>query len=245
MFHIRHSAEARARVLAQRAIAKGITKFAVFAPDNGYGKAVTAAFVEAVEKGGGTIVKKVTYPKDTKSFASKVKELGDGWQGIFVPDNAENLALAAPAIAAGGNIPKPLPFPKKVLGGRPVLLLSTAEDLSNDFLNSAGHNAEGALLAPGFYADDADPASKPFIDRFVMAYGHTPGAGEAYAYDAAQLVASAGATGRNGLATALAQSQLLGVTGDIKFDADHHRSDPGVIYTVLQETTGFAIRVAK
>ncbi|MEO8841825.1 MAG: penicillin-binding protein activator [Kofleriaceae bacterium] len=247
VFHIRHSAEARARTLAQRALAKGVRTFAVFAPENGYGKAVTAAFVDQIQKGGGMITKTVTYPKDTKSFAGKAKELGSvGWQAVFVPDTADKLALAAPAIAASGNVPKAMPFPKKVLGGRPILLLSTAEDLSNDFLTSAGRHAEGALFAPGFYPDDADPIVKPFIDKFVMAYGHVPGAGEAYAYDAAQLVVAGAANDRAGLATAIARGQLVGVTGTVSFDADHHRSDAGTVYTVVEETGGaYAIRTAK
>ena len=246
VFHIRHSAEARARTLAKLAIGKGVTRFAVFAPDSGYGKAVTAAFSAAVEKAGGTIVKRVSYPKDAKSFAKAAKELGDGFQAVFVPDTAETLALAAPAIAAAGNVPKPMPFPKRVLGGRPILLLSTAEDLTAEFLNSAGHNADGALLAPGFYPDDADPVAKPFLDRFVLAYGHAPGAGEAYAYDAAELVASARSGSRSALASALSTGTLGGVTGTIKFDADHRRADPGVVYTVVEETGGtWAIRVAR
>ncbi len=247
IFHIRHSAEQRARILANRALAKGIHTFAVFAPDSGYGKAVTAAFVDAVQKGGGTIAKTVTYPKDSKSFAGKAKELGtEGWQAVFVPDTADKLALSAPAIAAAGNVPKAMPFPKKVLGGRPVMLLSTAEDLTNDFLTSAGRHAEGALLAPGFYPDDADPITKPFIDKFVAAYGHVPGAGEAYAYDAAQLVVSGGSNDRGALATAIAKGQLAGVTGTVRFDSDHHRSDAGVVYTVVEETGSvFAIRTAK
>ena len=246
VFHIRHSAEARARTLAKLAVAKGVTRFAVFAPDSGYGKAVTAAFADAVQKAGGSIVKRVTYPKDAKSFAKPAKDLGDGWQAVFVPDSAETLALVTPAIAAAGNVPKPMPFPKKILGGRPILLLSTAEDLTADFLTAAGHNADGALLAPGFYPDDADPAIKPFLDRFVVAYGHAPGAGEAYAYDAAELVASARGGSRTALAAALAASTLAGVTGAIKFDADHRRADPGMVYTVVEETGGtWAIRTVK
>jgi len=219
----------------------------VFAPDNGYGKAVSAAFIDQIQKGGGTITKTVTYAKDTKSFATKAKELGtDGWQAVFVPDTAEKLALAAPAIAAAGNVPKAMPFPKKVLGGRPILLLSTAEDLSNDFLTSAGRHAEGALFAPGFYPDDADPLVKPFIDKFVMAYGRVPGAGEAYAYDAAQLVVAGAANDRAGLATSIARGQLAGVTGTVSFDADHHRSDAGTVYTVVEETGSvYAIRTVK
>ena len=103
-----------------------------------------------------------------------------------------------------------------------------------------------ALLAPGFYPDDADPATKPFIDKFVAAYGHVPGAGEAYAYDAAQLVVSGGSSDRSALATAIAKGQLAGVTGTVSFDSDHHRSDAGVVYTVVEETGSvFAIRTAK
>ena len=246
VFHIRHSAEARARMLAQRALAKGVREFAVFAPDNGYGKAVTAAFSDAVTRGGGTITKSVTYPKNTKSFASLARQLGtSGWQAVFVPDTAEELALAVPAIQNAGNIPKPMPFPRKVLGGRPVLLLSTAEDLGNDFLTAAGHNSAGALLAPGFYPDDANPATKPFLDKFVAAYGRVPGAGEAYAYDAAQLVVAGGASDRANLANAIARGQLAGVTGTVSFDVKHLRSDPGLVYTVVEETGNvFAIRTA-
>ncbi len=246
VFHVRHSAEARARTLAQRALAKGIKTFAVLAPNNGYGKAVSAAFKDAVEKGGGTVVKTVTYAKDTKSFAEPAAQLGtSGWQAVFVPDEADVLGLIAPALAATGNLARPLPFPKKVIGGRPIMLLSTAEDLNDQYLVNAGRHSEGALLAPGFYPDDDDPKQKPFVDAYRMAYGHAPAATDAYAYDAAQLVAAGAGGGRSGLAQTLATGQLAGVTGAITFDKDHRRADPGVIYTVVQETGGvFAIHVA-
>ena len=246
VFHVRHSAEARARTLAQRALAKGIKTFAVLAPDNGYGKAVGGAFAEAIAKGGGTIVKTITYAKGTKSFAEPAAQLGtSGWQAVFVPDQAEVLGLIAPALAATGNLARPLPFPKKVIGGRPIMLLSTAEDLNDQYLVNAGRHSEGALLAPGFYPDDDDPKQKPFVAAYRTAYGHSPAATDAYAYDAAELVAAGAAGGRSGLAQTLATGQLAGVTGAITFDKDHRRADPGVIYTVVQETGGvYAIRVA-
>ena len=243
VFHVRHAAEARARPLAQRALAKGITKFAVLAPENGYGKAVSAAFDAAVAKGGGTIVTTVTYPHSTKSFASQAAALGTSWQAVFVPDEADVLGLIAPALAATGNLSRPLPFPKKVIGGRPSMLLSTAEDLNEQYLVNAGRHSEGALLAPGCYPDDDDPKEKPFVDAYRTAYGHPPAATDAYAYDAAQLVAAGAAGGRSGLVQTLATGQLTGVTGAITFDKDHRRADPGVIYTVVQETGGvYAIR---
>ena len=244
VFHMRHSAEARARALAQRAIAKGVTKFAILAPDTNYGKTVGAAFEAEVKKAGGSIVTTINYPKDTKSFGSFAKKLGDSWAGVFVPEDADRLALITPALAATGSVPKPVGT-KKVSGGRPILLMSTAEGLSGQYLNDAGRQSEGALFAPGYYPDDQDPTQKQFLDRFIAAYGKAPGVTEAYAYDAAQLAASAAGSGRSGLAQTIAKGQLAGITGTIQFDADHRRADSGVIYTVVTDNNVATIRVAK
>jgi len=245
VFHIRHSPEARAHVLAERGLAKNIKRYALLGPDSDYGKGATAAFAAAITKGGGTVTTTVLYPRDTISFTKFVAKLGDGFDGVFVADEASKLALIAPAIAASGAVPKAVPFPKKVLGGRPVLLLSTADDLTADFVVAAGRHAEGGLFAPGFYPDDAEPSIKPFVDSYTMAYGKPPGATAAYAFDAAQLAAAATAGGRAGLASTLATGQLAGVTGAIKFDTNHHRADPGVVFTIVEETGNqFAIRVA-
>ncbi|TMQ02752.1 MAG: amino acid ABC transporter substrate-binding protein, partial [Deltaproteobacteria bacterium] len=244
VFHMMHSGEARARALAQRAFAKGITRFAVLAPESGYGKTLSTAFADEVARAGGTLAATVTYKADTKSFAGVVGKLPGGWEAIFVPEDAATLALIAPALDAAGHKPRPLGT-RKLRAGRPVLLLSTAENLTGAFLSDAGRHAEGAFLAPGYYPDDQDPASKAFIDRFIATFGRAPGFVEAYAFDAAQLAAAAGGGGRAGLAAALPRVQLVGLTGTIRFDADHRRADPGVIYTVVEESGGYAIRVAR
>jgi branched-chain amino acid transport system substrate-binding protein len=244
VFHMMHSGEARSRALAQRALGKGVTRFAVLAPESGYGKTLSAAFVEEVARGGGTIVSSVTYKADTKSFAGIVGKVTGSWDAIFVPEDAATLALVASALDAAGTKPRPLGT-KKVRGGRAVLLLSTAENLTGAFLIDAGRHAEGAFLAPGYYPDDQEPASKAFVDRFIATFGRAPGFVEAYAFDAAQLAAAAGGGGRAGLAAGLPKLQFVGLTGTIRFDAEHRRADPGVIYTVVEESGTYAIRVAK
>ncbi len=245
VFHMVHSGEARSRALAQRALQKGVKRFAILAAETGYGRAMTAAFKSELEKGGGTIVSTVTYKADTKSFAGFAGKLTGEWDGVFVPAQADILGLITPALAATGKIPKPVGT-KKVIGGKPVLLVSTAENLTAAYITDAGRHSEGSLLAPGYYPDDKDPASKVFLDRFIAAFGRAPGFLEAYAYDAAQLAAAAGSSGRAGLAASLATSELVGLTGTIRFDADHRRADAGVIYTVNDEGSGiFAIRVAR
>lgn len=245
VFHIVHSGEARSRALARAALARGVKRFAVLAADNGYGRAMTAAFKGEVERGGGAIVSTQTYKPETKSFAGLTGKLSGTWEAVFVPAQADVLGLIAPALAATGTVPKPVGT-RKVIGGRPVLLLSTAENLTAAYLADAGRHSEGALLAPGYFPDDRDPTSKVFVDRFIAAYARAPGFLEAYAYDAAQLAAAAGRGGRTALAQALATGELPGLTGSIRFDAEHRRADPGVLYTVVDETGGvFAIRVAK
>lgn len=244
VFHMIHSGEARARALAQRALAKGVTRFAVLAPESGYGKTLSAAFVDEIGRGGGTIASSVTYKADTRSFAGIVSKLTGSWDAIFVPEDAVTLALIAPALDAAGTKPRPLGT-KKLRSGRAVLLLSTAENLTGAFLLDAGRHAAGALLAPGYYPDDQDPANKAFVDRFIATFGRAPGFLEAYAFDAAQLAAAGGGAGRSALAASLAKVQFVGLTGTIRFDAEHRRADPGVMYTVVEESGAYAIRVAK
>ena len=92
--------------------------------------------------------------------------------------------------------------------------------------------------------DDQDPASKQFLDDFIASYGRAPKQTEAYAYDAAQLAASS-AGGRAALAAALAGGTLAGLTGAIRFDADHLRADEGVVYTVVEDAGVYAVRIAR
>ncbi len=244
VFHVRHSAEARARTLARYALGKGVTTFAILSPEDNYGRSVGAAFADEVKKGGGTIVTTVTYPSGTKSFVKYAGRLSGTFVGLFVPDTANELALIAPAASASGKIPKPLGT-KKLKAGRPIVLMSTAEGLTGLFVVQAERHAEGALLAPGYYPDDKAAEQKSFLDRFLAAFGRAPGANEAYAYDAAQLAAAAGAGGRAGLAATLAHGSLVGLTGTIRFDSDHRRADPGVLYTVVDESGVFAIRALR
>lgn len=242
VFHVMHSAEARARALARRAFARGARKFAVLAPESGYGRAVAAAFTAELTRLGATLVSEQSYPVETKSFTSVVKKLSGSWQAVFVPEQADKLELIAPALAAAGFVPRPF-GEKKAPGGKPVLLLSTAEGLKEGYAADAGRNSLGAMLAPGFYPDLDDPVARSFVERFTAANGHAPGAIDAYAYDAAQLVAATGAGSRGQVADGLPGMRLAGVTGELAFDASHRRSDDGVIYTVSPAADGGGFRI--
>ncbi|MCL4228137.1 MAG: penicillin-binding protein activator [Myxococcales bacterium] len=234
VFHVMHSAEARARALARRAARLGVKRFAVLRPDTGYGAAVSKAFVAEVAAQGGELVVEVGYPADTRSFSSLVKKLGGSWQAVFVADAADRLELVAPALAAGGMIARPFGT-KKAVGGRPIVLLSTAEGAGEGFLREAARYAEGGLFAPGWFPGALDEAGLEFERLYFEATGKTPTAVDAYAYDAVRLVAGLGTPDRGELARKLAAVEHPGVTGVVRFDGAHRRADDGVVYTVKIE----------
>jgi ABC-type branched-subunit amino acid transport system substrate-binding protein len=229
-----HSAEARARVLARRAVAAGIKRVAVLRPETGYGTAVARAFATELAAAGGELAVEVAYPADTRSFAPQVKKLTGTWQGVFVPDQAERLALVAPSLAAGGFIARP-PGTRRAVGGRPVVLLSTAEGAGEAWVREAARYADGAMLAPGWFPGALDEAGLEFERLYFEATGKSPTAVDAYAYDALRLVARAAVAGggRAELARRMASAQGDGVTGAVRFDAAHRRADDGVVYTVV------------
>lgn len=231
VFHVMHSAEARARALARKAFDAGVTTFAVLAPDSGYGRAVTAAFTAEVTALGGKIVESDTYAADTKSFASAASKLGKGWDALLVPDQADKLELVAPALATAGLTVRALGA--KAGTGRSIVLLSTAEGVAADFAIDAGRHCVGALLAPGFYPDTDDEAIGAFVRDYQRAFGGVPTAVEAYAFDAAQLVQRSGAAGRGDLRRKLSAVSQVGLTGTIRF-AGSRRVDDGVMYEVVK-----------
>lgn len=247
VFHIMHSAEARARILARRAHDAGVRRFAILRPESGYGAAVAKAFAAEVSAQGDELVVEVTYKADSKSFTSVAKKLSGSWQAVFVPDAADRVELVAPALASAGFIAR-APGTKKATGGRPVVFLSTAEGAGADFVREAGRYCEGGFLAPGYFPGAVDERGLEFERRYLAATGKSPAAVDAYAYDAVRLLAAliaGGATDRGDLARRLGQIASDGVTGPVRFDSDHRRADDGVIYTVEVDGTAATVRALR
>jgi branched-chain amino acid transport system substrate-binding protein len=244
-FQIIHAPDARAAALARQALKLGVRRFAIVGPDSTPGKRLREAFRKAVIEGGGTIVAESTYVAGATSFAGALGPLRKpAIEAIFVPDSAERLPLIAPALAVADLWPQPWTKPRgRPATGkdqpRPVLLLSTASELSHKLVDAAGRYVQGALLCPGFFADDRDPRARGFVEAYRNAFGHDPHATEAYAYDAVaalRTIAQRGAHTRADVIKVLGGSGatpvLQGLTGDITFGPDHSRTDSPYIYVV-------------
>ena len=247
VFRIAVSVEARARQLARALKQRGATSAAILAPELGYGERASRAFEEEWLKLGGTIATRVTYTKDATSFVAQVKKLGAApFHAVFIPDQADRLELIAPQLAAEGLMVGAT-LGRKLNRGRPILLASTAEALSPKFLRGSGRYTSGALFAPGYYPDDLDPVSAPFVALYRAAHGEEPTYLAAYAWDAALVLRKAvdgGARSRREVVTEIASSEVRGLTGTIKWDTTRQRADGGLVYQVVPATAGaFAIRV--
>jgi len=213
------------------------------------------------------VIVESSYVAGATSFSAAVAPLKKAApEAIFVPDSAERLELVAPALAVADLWPQPWgkPRPARAAGGagggggagagagagggrggrapRPVLLLSTASELSPRLLQAAGRYVQGALLCPGFFADDGDPRARAFVESYRAAYGQDPHATEAYAYDAVAVlraVIDRGARTRGDVVKALAAAPsdrapalLQGLTGNLTFGPDHGRTDAPLVYVV-------------
>jgi ABC-type branched-subunit amino acid transport system substrate-binding protein len=247
VFHIMQSAEDRARALARHAASQGVESFAILAPKSGYGRAVSDAFADEVQRRGGRVVSRAGYAPDATSFGDAIKELRGSFEAVFVPEQATRLELIAPALAAADLVALPVAA-RAPRVGKKILLLSTAEFLDPRYLRSAGRYSEGAVLAPGFYPDRDDRAISDFVSRYEQAFGALPTPLDAYAYDAARLVAeavAAGARTRAELSERMAGARVEGLTGAISFDGEHRRRDDGLLYQVVRDGEALAIRAMR
>jgi branched-chain amino acid transport system substrate-binding protein len=240
-FQLVHAPEARAAALARAALGRGAREFGLLGPDSAAGKRLRDAFRREVTAGGGRVVAEATYPPGATSFGQAVAAFKKSPpQAVFVGDGADRLELIAPALAAADLWPAPwgAPRPAAVPGkprARNVLVLSTANDLTPRLSQNAGRYVQGALLAPGFYADADDARARAFVEGYRAAYGADPHATEAYAFDGVNAFRAATASGahtRADVLRALAGGTFDGLTGSLRFSADHGRADPPRLYVV-------------
>ncbi len=240
-FQLIHAPEARVAELARRALKLGVREAAILSPDSASGKKLRDAFRKQFTAGGGKITVEATYVAGVNTFSTAVAALKKAsFQAVFVPDAADRLELIAPALAFADLWPQPFPVAhaKGAAGAkapRKILLLSTANDLSPKLIQNAGRYVQGALLSPGFFADENDDSAHAFVEAYRTAYGQDPHATEAYAYDGVRLLRGATETGartRSEVLKALAGGAFPGLTGTVRFGPDHGRVDAPMIYVV-------------
>ena len=154
--------EQRTLALIERALADGATSVIVLVPDNGYGARVQKAR-DLLEPSKSKLLKIVTYPEKTTSFAPVVQGLYDNLRkgaAIVVGDALPRTEMIVRQLrrdqfrVAGGKVDKE---------GTEVRVLATGEGLAPDAIGSNHESLDGVILAPVAHPN---AASRAFEDEY-------------------------------------------------------------------------------
>ena len=181
-----------AAVLDEAINRRGLTRIAIMAPDNTYGKGFTQLIRQGVAARGGELVRAIAYPVNQQDYTNQVKELvrlppGNyrpghpgsptpviDFQALFMPDGPERVGMIASQLAY-----------LDVVG---VTLLGTSLWHNDKLLTIAGRYVEGCLFPDAFTTLSKNPQVAGFVADFRQALGQDPNVVDAQSYDAALVV---------------------------------------------------------
>lgn len=190
----------------------GARRAAVVYRNDSYGRDWTAAFAEAFERGGGTLVQRDPYLPGLTEWAAYARYMAQaGAEVLLFPGNADDAAHALRALRAEGA---DLAF----VGGDAA---SALEEHGDEFA--------GAHYTAFFDPRHATaPVARAFLAAFEARFGRVPDQRAALAYDAAMLIGRAAVRQgpdrrrvRDALAAIDSANAVEGVAGRIAFDAGH------------------------
>jgi branched-chain amino acid transport system substrate-binding protein len=192
----------------------GLSRFAIFTPDDVYGYHYGDVLKREVTARGGAIVASGSYDTALTDFSGPIRNLKAAagipsslpegeeheipFDALFLPANAEEAGMIVPQLAFHDIDVSRL----AILGG---------SGLNTPRFPEVGEQyAEGVFFADGFFAASPRMEVQYFVSRFLDEYGEVPGTFSAQAYDAAAIVAE---VFRSGAAT---RSDVLAALGKVK-----------------------------
>lgn len=165
---------------------RGLSRYAIFAPDSAYGRTLARVFGEEVVAQGGILATQASYPPDTRDFTLALSPLltafqpgtagSPSFEALFVPDDAATVGALKTQAAQnplgkvqflGTNLAKP----------RKGSTVSTIQAL------------EGILFPDAFFIKDSSPGVQTFVTAYRQRYGAEPDYLAAQGYMAVRLLA--------------------------------------------------------
>ncbi len=180
---------------------------AVIYMDNDFGREISAGFIKRAEKLGATLAAQQVYKfpgeKDFRPFLTRIKEAKPDL--IFAAGYYNEAALIVRQA--------------KELGITVQILGEEGFD-SPKFIELAGKDAEGVIIATNLDRDDPRPVVQNFLKNYKAAYGIDPDMVGASSYDAFMILVNAiqraGSTDRKAVIKALLETKdYNGLTGKI------------------------------
>lgn len=173
---------------------RGVSRFAVLAPNSEYGRLMTDALRESVGQAGGTMVKADSFDPRSSDAGPAIQRLAGksaSPPSDAPPDEAPSSASPSGAnfdallLPEGGDQLKQIARRLKTAGiGTPQVHL-----LGSGLWDDPSIGSEPALVG-GWFAASPPDARREFQSRFQATYGHSPPRLASLAFDAAALAAA-------------------------------------------------------
>ena len=239
VFRFLYSPRDELTALVGKARARGLSRFVVLYPDDGYGRTMERLFDQEVAAAGGIYCDGVAYPPGTKSFVDYVRTvLETTCDVVLFADVADQVALIAPTFAAegawsiaGGTLPEH--------AEREVHFLLPSLSWSPKLVRRARRYLQGALIALPFYAASEAALNQRFRASYETRYGRPPQMFAAYGYDAYRMISATlrqGNQTRQALTDALKNgSGVAPVTSVDSFSPERAPAHPPQVYEVRGE----------
>jgi len=208
----------------------GARSSVVVAPESPAAREVEKGFGAELSSVGGKVVGSVHYAPKTKSFDDVAKKVtGSGKYGsVLIADRASEVGLIAPALDAGGV--------SVGCDKGDITLLGIQSWDSKDLVSRAGKSVHCAVYVTGLHTGSKRSQTRAFVKAHADAYVKKNSKRkatflEAYAYDAAglvaQLMADPSVDSRAALRERLASLKgYEGATGAVSFNADREGERP-------------------
>jgi ABC-type branched-subunit amino acid transport system substrate-binding protein len=180
-----------------------------------------ASLVERLEE------MRTTEEEESTIFSDEPAPIID-FDAIFMPDNAQRVAMIAPQLAYHDVTD--------------VLLIGTSLWQSPQLVESASDYIQGAIFPSGFFEKSGEPGVESFVEKYKENYESSPGTLAAIGYDTIRLLKSLleneGVRTRMGLKRALFRyPDFAGVTGMIYFDYQGELAKEPILLTVSGNKT--------
>jgi len=234
LFRVSPSDRTRGADLARFVLAQGWRRVAVLYRNGTYGRGLTSAFQEALERGGGELIAADPVLDDATDYnvflRTYARSKPDAVLALTSPPSARTFLQQADAHRVSAHIIGGDAWPGRI-----------ADDPA----------ANGVFILSTFFPDDTTAAATRFRTRFRARYGHDPDAPAALGYDAALAVIAAlrrGGANRAGVRDALAsRSGILvhGATGPISFTSGDRVEQIGGLLRVADGRLTTHLRWAK
>lgn len=179
--------------LQLREISADAARYATLYPENGYGKLMNRIFKQQLETRSRAVLS-VPFPPETRDFNQVASSLARReFDVLLLPMTAQQLALAAPALAAAGIWPS-LPDTDDE-SSRTAVYLVPSVGYSPSLVSRAGRYLQSAYFVRDFTADTESSSVSIFVRDFSNTYKTPPSVYAGYGYDAMLLIQQAILTG--------------------------------------------------